>query len=432
MGGAHSKNSVSSAIKLMAEINVNIQQECSTINSLSNTLIVDPNPNCGKDSTYSHNRANFENTSTLNFTCEQAVKSSSTIQNTIKSVTAQLAKATTGAIGASSADATNITNNMTSLGSTISTDFDGKCTATNSGANDISLHACHVNNNTFNLANLATSTANCIQTAAASNSNANAITQIISQKAISKVEGLLGPLIGLLIAIAIIIGILAFAGENIVNSIIQMLPFLLAVFGLWLMLAAVTDKWPNNTANSQTTAVKAGTGTLGGVLFLLGLVTVVVTQIGRTKRQRQKPSIRVVGSDKPTGSSARGSSARGSGTRGSSARGSGTGGMNQHRMHRNWFSQQEQSQNSLPTSFAQVEKYWKRYLLALGLAAGSGVGVWQIVEAEQRISITGQPAYKVAQHAVHTVLPAQVNQYRASKGTTAADKNKAVTPWAPP
>jgi hypothetical protein len=287
--GNSASNNVNTVIDLMTKVHINIRESCST--NISQNIEIEFINGPGGSQKIEGNTFDFSQSAAANSQCQQSAQADTVVKNTIDEVVQQTAKAVGQMIAGTEVDASNAVSALTKIGTQISTSFSTDCQA--NVAQNFLFRIENKGNgtqtfvdNTVSHSQFATAMSKCVQTSVVKSGVTNEVSEIFSQLASSKTENLLGPLFGLLIAIALVIGMVLFGGEKILggitNSLGKMLPLILSVLGLYMAIAAGASTWPiNHNSDSKARGIVGG---IGAFLFLAGIVASIMEWRMTSKR----------------------------------------------------------------------------------------------------------------------------------------------------
>jgi hypothetical protein len=287
MGATSSKNNTDNIVKLMTDVHVSVQQSCSA--TVSQDLTVNF-INSGSGTQNNRGDVNNTNTALVNASCTQSAQADAVVKNTVSTVIKQAATAVGQMVSASNVSASNNIKNLTDLSNKVSNAFKADCSAlvAQSQTVNVTNSGTGVQNNyqAIHLTNTASATAACVQSAVSKTKVHNDISTMFSQIASAKTESLLGPLAALLVAIAIIIGVVLFGvarvAEKAMPNMTYLIPLVLVLGGLWCVVASAAEYWPCNKPDHASTATRAAVGGLGaGVLVLSTVIAVVFVKMSR-------------------------------------------------------------------------------------------------------------------------------------------------------
>jgi hypothetical protein len=203
MGVAFASNVVNESTEVLTTVVTNTAQACNITQDQ-----VQKNKAC-KITTPGNlnvNQSNTEN-SFISITCTQTNAVQNSISSSINETVQQVAKATQGALGIGVAGAADLTNLYTELATTIVNSFNQGCAGGQEQSQDNTICKASGANVYVNQTNqeFESATVNCVQNNSAVNNVKNRVVTALSQAASATVEGILGPLIFILILVTIIV-----------------------------------------------------------------------------------------------------------------------------------------------------------------------------------------------------------------------------------
>lgn len=245
MGSSYAKNVAKDMTNVFVKVINTSNQTCQSHNVQSNVIDICGNSSGGNED-FTTNQSNSVQTS---ISCVQNNQFSTQLSTAISDATQQVTNATTHAFGFGSATSKNISDDIETLANIVKNQYFQSCVNLNSQFNGLKVCKNSPQGNLIVNAsqnNFETATINCIQQDSAVTGIQTQITNDLSQRATATVEGLLGPLVFIVILIIVIFGAIILGGAHVFSSPVFLI-FLVVFIGAYLVIAGVKGWFPFNT-----------------------------------------------------------------------------------------------------------------------------------------------------------------------------------------